>query len=81
MLIPRFINVKELIPFLDQLAAHAEMDSLDLDFTNLATVTPAGLVALTAFVAHRKRRKLSTQFLGFEKCCIAGYLRRMDLPR
>jgi|GEM_PF-2651326 len=48
MLIPRFINAKELIPFLDQLAAHAEMDSLDLDFTNLATVTPAGLVALTS---------------------------------
>lgn len=79
--IPRHISAKGLAPFLEQLGRHADADSLDLDFSNLARVTPAGLVALTAVVAYRSRLHLPTAFSNFESCQIAGYLRRMALPR
>jgi len=78
--IPKFISANGLIPFLEQLGACADVETLELDFANLARVSPAGLVALTSLVAHRNRRNLATQFAGFEKCGIASYLRRMDLP-
>lgn len=81
MLIPRFIKANGLIPFLEQLASCADADRLDLDFTHLESVSPAGLVALTAFVAHRRRRGLPTDFIGFDHCRIASYLRRMNLPQ
>lgn len=79
--IPRHISANGLVPFLEQLGSHADAELLDLDFSNLARVTPAGLVALTAVVAYRSRLHLTTEFTNFEGCQIAGYLRRMALPR
>lgn len=79
--VPRHISADGLIPFLNQLGECADVESLELDFANLAKVTPAGLVALASLVAHRNRRSLATQFMGFDECCISSYLRRMDLPR
>lgn len=80
LVIPKHISADGLVPFLAQLADNAESPSLEVDFANLGKVSPAGLVALTSIVAYRNRKKLATQFTGFEKCGIASYLRRMDLP-
>ncbi len=79
--IPRHVSADGLIPFIEQLAGHADVESLDLDFANLEKVTPAGLVTLVSLMAHRKRRHLVTRFAGFDECRIASYLRRMGLPR
>lgn len=78
---PKTINADGLLPFLGQLAEHAEASELLIDFSGLRRVSPAGLAALTAFMAGRKRRRLATNIVGLETCGILDYLRRMNLLR
>ena len=79
--IPRYINADGLIPFLSLLAAHSDTSELTIDFKGLQRVSPAGLAALTAFMARRERARLVTNMVGLETCCIREYLRRMNLLR
>ena len=79
--IPKYINADGLIPFLGQLAAHSDASELLIDFKGLQRVSPAGLAALTAFMARRSRDRLVTNVVGLETCGIREYLRRMNLLR
>lgn len=79
--IPKYINADGLIPFLEQLAAHSDAAELILDFKGLQRVSPAGLAALTAFMARRERAHWVTNVVGLGTCGIREYLRRMNLLR
>ena len=79
LIIPKHINAGGLIPFLDQLAAHAESPDLVIDFSGLQRVSPAGLTSLAAMEARRKRQKQMTHVVGLKTCGIRDYLRRMNL--
>ena len=79
--IPRSINADGLIPFLCLLAAHSDAAELIVDFKGLQRVSPAGLAALTAFMARRERAQWVTKVVGLEACAIREYLRRMNLLR
>jgi hypothetical protein len=79
--IPKHINADGLLPFLGQLAEHADESALTMDFSGLQRVSPAGLAALTAVVAYRRRKRLEIAVVGLADCPIAAYLRRMDLLR
>jgi hypothetical protein len=81
LIFPKTINADGLLPFLWQLAAHAEVLELRIDFSGLQRVSPAGLAALTAFMVGRERRLLTTKVVGLETCGIRDYLRRMNLLR
>ncbi len=78
---PKTINADGLLPFLGQLAENSEVSELLLDFSGLQRVSPAGLAALTAFMAGRGRKRLTTDVVGLETCGIRDYLRRMNLLR
>jgi hypothetical protein len=81
LIFPKTINADGLLPFLGQLAEHSDALELLLDFTGLQRVSPAGLAALTAFMAGRERKRLTTNVVGLETCGIRDYLRRMNLLR
>lgn len=81
LIIPKYINADGLLPFLGQLAEHSGTSELLIDFTYLQRVSPAGLAALTAFMARRERNRLATNVVGLENCGIRDYLRRMNLLR
>jgi ABC-type transporter Mla MlaB component len=81
LIFPKTINADGLLPFLGQLAEHAEAPELLIDFSGLHRISPAGLAALTAFMAGRERRRLATNIVGLEACGIRDYLRRMNLLR
>lgn len=69
------------MPFLELLAEHAGQPELVIDFSGLQRVSPAGLAALTAYMARRNRERLTTNVLGLESCPIRDYLQRMNLHR
>jgi hypothetical protein len=79
--IQRYINSDGLLPFLGLLGEHASAPDLAIDFSGLQRVSPAGLAALTAFVAGRKQARLTTTVTGLDVCGIRGYLSRMNLLR
>lgn len=79
LIIPSHINADALLPFLVQLARHADDETLTLDFKHLQRISPAGLTAITAFLAGRDKRKLETRAIGLDECPIRDYLRRMNL--
>ena len=79
--IPKHINSDGLLPFLGLLAGHAAEPALTIDFSGLQRVSPAGLAALTAVVAYRRRKQLEISVVGLEDCPIAAYLLRMNLLR
>ena len=79
LILPKHINADGLIPFLEQLASHAAAPELLVDFTALQRVSPAGLVALSAFMARRMGKHLMTKVAGLEDCGIRHYLQRMNL--
>lgn len=81
LVIPKYINADGLLPFLAQLAAQSGTEELLIDFTGLQRVSPAGLAALTAFMARRERNRLATNLVGLATCGIRDYLRRMNLLR
>lgn len=81
LIIPKHVNAGGLVPFLDLLAGHAADPDLEIDFSELQRVSPAGLAALAAFVSRRTREGLLTAATGMEDCSIRDYLSRMNLPR
>lgn len=81
LVIPSYINSDGLPPFLELLAQHTATPALQVDFSNLRRVSPAGLAALTAFMSRREREKLVTEISGLNACGIRDYLSRMNLLR
>lgn len=79
--IPRHINAKGLIPFLGLLAECSDAPELLVDFSELQRVSPAGLAAISAFMAHREKSRLATNVVGVAACNIRDYLSRMNLLR
>ena len=77
--LPKHIHADGLVPFLEQLASHVDTPDLLVDFSMLQRVSPAGLAALTAFMARRVRNRMTTHVTGIEICGIRDYLRRMNL--
>lgn len=57
----------------------ASEEPVEIDFTQLRRITPAGLVALVASFMRWHKGKREVLFVGLEKCPIAGYLQRMNL--
>ncbi len=81
MLLPAQINANGLLPFIAQLGSLESEDEIELDFTALRRVTPAGLAGLGAAVHRWKRNGRTVPFRGLGQCEITGYLQRMDLFR
>jgi hypothetical protein len=79
--IPKYISAAGLLPFLELLAIQADKPEIIVDFSGLQWVSPAGLAALTAFMARRGRNRMTTHVTGLENCRIREYLRRMNLLR
>ena len=80
MLLPAQINANGLLPFLSALGK-VEADCIELDFSALQRVTPAGLVALGSTIERWKMCGRDVRFRGLAECAITGYLQRMDLFR
>ena len=81
LIVPKHINAGGLIPFLGQLAFHAQVPELVIDFRGLQRVSPAGLASLAAFMVRRAKVRHVTRIQGLEACGIRDYLRRMNLLR
>jgi anti-sigma regulatory factor (Ser/Thr protein kinase)/ABC-type transporter Mla MlaB component len=79
MIIPAHINANALIPFIEELAGFNSTDRVELDFSDLRRVSPAGLVAIASFCNWRKSRGLHTDVVNLSDCSIKGYLDRMNL--
>lgn len=78
--IPTTINADGLLPFITRLGQPlAAQETVELDFSGLCRVTPAGLVALVATVLRWRRENRPVIFHGLERCPISGYLQRMDV--
>lgn len=80
MLLPAQINANGLLPFLSALG-NEDSKSIELDFSALRRVTPAGLVALGSAIDRWKSCGREVKFRGIAECAITGYLQRMDLFR
>ena len=81
MLLPAQINANGLLPFLAALGKAEAEGSIELDFSALRRVTPAGLVALGSTIERWKKDGREVRFRGLAECAITGYLQRMDLFR
>lgn len=77
--IPRTIKGQALLPFLAQMSSAADATQVELDFTLLRRVTPAGLVAIVANVDRWRREGRSIRFLGLDQCPVLPYLQRMNV--
>jgi hypothetical protein len=58
--IPEYINGEGLIPFLESLAEYAKTPCVEMNFSLLKRISPAGMASIAAFVAKRRKRKLET---------------------
>lgn len=81
MLLPAQINANGLLHFLSELGKAEQEGEIELDFTELRRVTPAGLAGLGSTIERWKKRGHSVRFRGIAECAITGYLQRMDLFR
>ncbi|MCB1103611.1 MAG: hypothetical protein H7A44_03035 [Opitutaceae bacterium] len=79
--LPANINADGLLPFIAHMGEAGSGDAIEIDFTELRRVSPAGLVALTAQINLWRNKGLLVYPLGLEVCPILGYLQRMDLLR
>jgi hypothetical protein len=77
--IPKHVNANGLIDLLHLLAAAHQSEDLVIDFTELRKITPAGLVALTAWLNYRNHNHYSTDTSSIHQCPIVNYLKRMNL--
>lgn len=76
--IPAHINAQGLLPFITLLNT-ASSNHLQIDFSGLRRVSPAGLAVLASKVNQWRKEGKSLTFEGLEACYITGYLQRMDL--
>lgn len=77
--LPANINADGLLPFLARIGEASTARVVEIDFTELRRVSPAGLVALTAQL-HAWRREGALVFpRGLDDCPILSYLQRMNL--
>jgi hypothetical protein len=81
MLLPEQVNASTLLPFITRLGRSEMEDEIELDFTALRRVTPAGLAVLGAAVHRWKKNGRAVHFRGLSQCAITGYLQRMNLLR
>lgn len=78
--IPAQINADGLLPFLATLDKPlSPQEAVELDFSTLRRVTPAGLACLAATVSRWRRENRQVDFIGLKTCPITNYLQRMDL--
>jgi hypothetical protein len=61
-----------------QLNGFLEPGSLVLDISEVARISPAGMVAIASLVDKRRAMGRETTFRGIDVCCISSYLTRMD---
>jgi hypothetical protein len=78
IILPQQLNATALLQFVTALGKPTSEESVELDFSKLQRITPAGLVLLTATITrwHREHRMIS--FPGLTECSIYGYLQRMN---
>lgn len=80
VLLPERSNGDRLLDLLARLdTPNASQEPVEIDFTELRRISPAGLVALVASFMRWHKGKREVLFVGLEKCPIAGYLQRMNL--
>jgi len=77
--IPERIKGKGLLPFLSLLGSADGAASINLDFSHLRLITPAGMVALTSYINRWRAKEKEVAFSGLERCKISSYLQRMDV--
>jgi len=77
--LPKHVNANGLTDLLQLLATASNLEIVSVDFTRLARITPAGLVAITAWLHYRKDKGYVTDVTSIHLCPIASYLKRMDL--
>jgi len=67
------------LPFLSLLSQGNEAGKVEIDFSDLRRVTPAGLTALVAAVVRWRRERRQVELCGLRECPILEYLQRMDV--
>jgi hypothetical protein len=77
--LPPQIGSNGLLPFLAQLGQPLSNGGVEMDFSKLRRITPAGAVALVAIVDYWRKRGREVAFEGLQQCSILNYLQRMDI--
>jgi hypothetical protein len=79
IVLPERINSGRFVPFLSLLGRGDASRDIELDFSNLRRVTPAGLTTLVATVVRWRREHRKVELRGLRECPIIEYLQRMDV--
>jgi hypothetical protein len=77
--LPKRIDSTQFLPFLSSLGRGDAERKIDIDFSNLRKVTPAGLTALVATVVRWRKEHKEVELTGLQECVIVEYLQRMDV--
>ncbi len=77
--IPQHVNANGLMDLIPLLASVSDSENVNVDFSLLRRITPAGLVAITAWINYRKSKNYFTDVSSISDCPIITYLQRMDL--
>lgn len=77
--LPTRINSGQFLPFLSLLGNGDKAGEVQLDFSNLRKVTPAGLTTLAATIVRWRREYRQVELCGLRECPIIEYLQRMDV--
>jgi hypothetical protein len=77
--LPTRINSGRFLPFLSLLSSGDDAKKIEIDFSELRRVTPAGLTTLVATVVRWRREHRQVELTGLRECPILEYLQRMDV--
>ena len=77
--LPTRINSGQFLPFLSLISQGDEAREVQIDFSELRRVTPAGLTSLVATVVRWRREHRKVELNGLPDCPILEYLQRMDV--
>ena len=79
IVLPQRIDSGGFLPFLSRLTQGDKTGHVELDFSKLRKVTPAGLTTLVATVVRWRRERRTVELCGLRECPILAYLQRMDV--
>jgi hypothetical protein len=79
IILPPRIDSGRFLPFLSLLSQGDAASDVQLDFSGLRRVTPAGLTSLVATVVRWRREHRKVELSGLPDCPILEYLQRMDV--
>src|SRR5882724_7770118 len=79
IVLPERINSGRFLPFLSRLSNGDASPHIEVDFSNLRRVTPAGLTTVVATVVRWRREHREVELRGLSECPIVEYLQRMDV--